>query len=143
MKSKSFVGVAAAAALGAAGWYWAAGSRRRAVERLRREARRLLAVRRDELEALRSAAGAGELAADALGPVPLDGAALDAVRVEDGAAVLALRGGRAAAWLSSKPLEQLEGVRCRTWWGSARPGVLYTEELRGGWYAGYACLGWS
>ena len=75
--------------------------------------------------------------------MPLDGVELDALRVEDGAAVLVLRSGRAAAWLSSKPLEQLEGVRCRTWRGSARPGVLYTEELRGGWHAGYACLGWS
>ena len=141
MKSKSFVGVAAAAALGAAGWYWAAGSRRRAVERLRREARRLLAVRRDELEALRSAAGAGELAADALGPVPLDGAELESVRMENGAAVLTLRGERCAAWLSSEPLARL-GVHGQPWQGSARPGALYTEYLGNGWYAGYACLGW-
>ena len=27
--------------------------------------------------------------------------------------------------------------------GSARPGVLYTEYLGSGWYAGYACLGWG
>ncbi len=46
--------------------------------------------------------------------------------MEDGAAVLALRGVKAAAWLSS-----------------ARPGVLYTEYLGSGWYAGYACLGWG
>ena len=52
MKNKTWMGVAAAAAVGAAGWYWAAGSRRRAVEHLRREAKRLLAVRRDELAAL-------------------------------------------------------------------------------------------
>ena len=141
MKSKSFVGVAAAAALGAAGWYWAAGSRRRAAGRLRREARRLLAVRRDELEALRSAAGAGELAADALGPVPLDGAELESVRMENGAAVLTLRGERCAAWLSSEPLARL-GVHGKPWQGSARPGALYTEYLGNGWYAGYACLGW-
>ena len=46
MKNKTWMGVAAAAAVGAAGWYWAAGSRRRAVEHLRREAKRLLAVGR-------------------------------------------------------------------------------------------------
>ena len=142
MKKNTILGAALVAA-GAAAWYVAAGSRRGQVERLRREARRLLRVRRDELDALREAAERGELPHDALGPVPLDGVELDALRVEDGAAVLVLRSGRAAAWLSSKPLEQLEGVRCRPWRGSARPGVLYTEALGGGWHAGYACLGWS
>ena len=142
MKKDTILGAVLVAA-GAAAWYAAANSRRGQVERLRREVHRMLSVRRDELEALREAAGRGELPHDALGPVPLDGVALDAVRVEDGAAVLVLRSGRAMAWLSSRPLEQLEGVRCRTWRGSARPGVLYTEELRGGWHAGYACLGWS
>ena len=97
---------------------------------------------RDELAALRSAAEAGELDAGALGPVPLDGAALESVRMEDGAAVLALRGEKAAAWLSSEPLDRL-GVYSVPWRGSARPGVLYTEYLGSGWYAGYACLGWG
>ena len=106
------------------------------------EAKRLLAVRRDELAALRSAAEAGELDAGALGPVPLDGAALESVRMEDGAAVLSLRGEKAAAWLSSEPLDRL-GVYSVPWRGSARPGVLYTEYLGSGWYAGYACLGWG
>ena len=132
MKKNTILGAALVAA-GAAAWYVAAGSRRGQVERLRR----------DELEALRDAAQAGELPHDALGPVPLDGAELDAVRVEKGTAVLILRGGRAAAWLSSGPLEELDGVRCRPWRGSARPGVLYTEALGDGWYAGYACLGWN
>ena len=97
---------------------------------------------RDELAALRSAAEAGELDAGALGPVPLDGAALESVRMEDGAAVLSLRGEKAAAWLSSEPLDRL-GVYSVPWRGSARPGVLYTEYLGSGWYAGYACLGWG
>ena len=95
-----------------------------------------------ELAALRAAAEAGELDAGALGPVPLDGAALESVRMEDGAAVLALRGEKAAAWLSSEPLDRL-GVYSVPWRGSARPGVLYTEYLGSGWYAGYACLGWG
>ena len=97
---------------------------------------------RDELAALRSAAEAGELDAGALGPVPLDGTALESVRMEDGAAVLSLRGEKAAAWLSSEPLDRL-GVYSVPWRGSARPGVLYTEYLGSGWYAGYACLGWG
>ena len=84
---------------------------------------------------------AGELAADALGPVPLDGVELESVRLENGAAVLTLRGERGAAWLSSVPLAQL-GIHGQPWRGSARPGALYTEYLGGGWYAGYACLGW-
>ena len=53
------------------------------------------------------------------------------------------RGGRAAAWLASQPLDVLTDVRCVPWRGSARPGVLYTEHLGDGWYAGYACLGWN
>ena len=98
-------------------------------------------MRRDELAALCAAAEAGELAADALGPVPLDGVELESVRLENGAAVLTLRGERGAAWLSSVPLAQL-GIHGQPWRGSARPGALYTEYLGGGWYAGYACLGW-
>ena len=35
------------------------------------------------------------------------------------------------------------GVYSVPWRGSARPGVLYTEYLGSGWYAGYACLGWG
>ena len=107
MKKKTLLGVAAAAAVGAAGWYLAAGGRKNQIEHIRREAKRLLAVRRDELAALRSAAEEGELDAGALGPVPLDGAALESVRMEDGAAVLSLRGEKAAAWLSSEPLDRL------------------------------------
>lgn len=142
MKKKTLLGVAAAAAVGAAGWYLATGGRKNQIEHIRREAKRLLAVRRDELAALRSAAEAGELDAGALGPVPLDGTALESVRMEDGAAVLSLRGEKAAAWLSSEPLDRL-GVYSVPWRGSARPGVLYTEYLGSGWYAGYACLGWG
>ena len=68
MKKKTLLGVAAAAAVGAAGWYLAAGGRKNQIEHIRREAKRLLAVRRDELAALRSAAEEGELDAGALGP---------------------------------------------------------------------------
>ena len=100
MKKKTLLGVAAAAAVGAAGWYLAAGGRKNQIEHIRREAKRLLAVRRDELAALRSAAEEGE------------------------------------------PLDRL-GVYSVPWRGSARPGVLYTEYLGSGWYAGYACLGWG
>ena len=50
MKKKTLLGVAAAAAVGAAGWYLAAGGRKNQIEHIRREAKRLLAVRRDELE---------------------------------------------------------------------------------------------
>ena len=92
MKKKTLLGVAAAAAVGAAGWYLAAGGRKNQIEHIRREAKRLLAVRR--------------------------------------------------AWLSSEPLDRL-GVYSVPWRGSARPGVLYTEYLGSGWYAGYACLGWG
>ena len=144
MKRKTWIGLAGAAAAAAAGavsWYWAAERRKGAVERLRREAKRLLAVRKDELAALRAAAEVGELAADALGPVPLDGVELESVRLENGAAVLALRGERGVAWLSSEPLDRLD-VPSVPWRGSACPGVLYTEYLGSGWYAGYACLGW-
>ena len=143
MKKSTLVKTAALAAAGIAGWYLTGNSRKGQVERVRREVHRLCSVRRDELEAVRTAAKEGELAADALGPVPLDGVELDAIRVEKGAAILSLRGGRAAAWLASKPLDALTEVRCLPWRGSARPGVLYTEYLGDGWYAGYACLGWN
>ena len=106
MKKHTILGLTLAAA-GAAGWCWAAGNRRRSVERIRRECKRLLAVRKDELEALRRAAESGELAADHLGPVPLDGAALESLRLEDGAAVLAVQraaepAGRARRALAGK-----------------------------------------
>ncbi|OUO31083.1 toxin-antitoxin system antitoxin subunit [Flavonifractor sp. An306] len=143
MKKSTLVKTAALAAAGIAGWYLTGNSRKGQVERVRREVYRLLSVRRDELNALREAAKQGEFPSDALGPVPLDGVELDAIRVEDGAAVLVLRGGRAAAWLASQPLDVLTDVRCVPWRGSARPGVLYTEHLGDGWYAGYACLGWN
>ena len=115
MKKKTLLGVAAAAAVGAAGWYLAAGGRKNQIEHIRREAKRLLAVRRDELAALRSAAEEGELDAGALGPVPLDGAALESVRMEDGAAVLSLRGEKAAVQRAAGPaggvLRALAGER--------------------------------
>ena len=143
MKKPTMIKAAALAAAGIAGWYLTGNSRKGQVEQIRREVHRLCSVRKDELDALRTAAKNGELAADALGPVPLDGVELDSIRVEGGAAILMLRGGRAAAWLASKPLDTMTEVRCVPWRGNARPGVLYTEHLGDGWYAGYACLGWN
>ena len=73
MKKSTVVKTAALAAAGIAGWYLTGNSRKGQVEKIRREVHRLRNVRRDELEAVRAAAKNGELAADALGPVPLDG----------------------------------------------------------------------
>ena len=139
MKKTTLLGVAALAAAGAAGWWAAAGSRRR-IETMRREAKRLLAVRRDELDALRAAAEAGEPVGDAMGPVPLDGAELDSIRFEDGLAVVVLRGSGAMAWVSSGPLGGLQKVRTTPWRGTALPGVLYAEYLGAGWYGTYALV---
>ena len=72
MKKRTIFGVALAAA-GAAGWYLAANRRKNQMEIIREQVRKLLAVRRDELQALRKAAQAGELAAQGLSTQPLDG----------------------------------------------------------------------
>ncbi len=141
MKKRTILGMAAAAA-GTAGWVLAANRRKSQVEVVRREAWRLLKVRRDELEALRAAAEVGELAADALGPVPLDGARLDGIRLEDGVLTITLSSRDAIAWLSNRPLEELD-VPNQPWRGKARPGVLYTESLGDGWYSGCACRRWG
>ena len=50
MKKKTLLGVAAAAAVGAAGWYLAAGGRKNQIEHIRREAKRLLAENRDAMD---------------------------------------------------------------------------------------------
>ena len=142
MKKGVILGVVAAAAAGTVGWLFTADRRKNRVELVRREARRLLAIRRDELKALRTAAEAGELPSDALGPVPLEGAAMESVRVEDGAVTVTLSSGEAVAWVSSQPMERLE-VPVQPWKGNAHPGVLYTEQLGEGWFAGYACRRWS
>ncbi len=142
MKKGMLFGVAAAAAVGAVGWLFTADRRKSRVEVVRREARRLLDVRRDELEALRVAAEKDELPADVLGPVPLEGAQVEDLRMEEGAVTVTLSSGEATAWLSSQPLERLD-VPVQPWKGNAHPGVLYTEELGDGWYAGYACRRWS
>ncbi|MFR2331803.1 MAG: toxin-antitoxin system antitoxin subunit [Flavonifractor plautii] len=127
--------------VGAAGWYLAAGGAKPGSSTSAgRPAPAGGAA--DELAAPAFRRGGWRADAGALGPVPLDGAALESDRMEDGAAVLALRGEKAAAWLSSEPLDRL-GVYSVPWRGSARPGVLYTEYLGSGWYAGYACLGWG
>ena len=140
MKKSTILGLTAAA-LGAAAWYVSANRRQDRVELIRREVKRLLAVRRDELNALRTAAAAGEMPEDLLGPVPLGGVELDSIRLEHGMAAILLRGHGALAVLSSEPLDLVD-VRALPWRGSARPGVLYTEYLGDGWYAGYACQGW-
>ena len=143
MNRASIIKAAALTAIGVGGWYLSENSRRIQVERIRREVHRLRNVRRDELNALKSAALSGHVDPGALGPVPLDGAVLDTIRIERGSVILTLKGSRTAAWLSSRPLDDLTDVTCRSWRGRARPGVLYTETMGGGWYAAYACLGWS
>lgn len=141
MKKRAIFGVVLAAA-GAAGWYLTANRRKNQMEILREQVRKLLAVRRDELQLLRKAAQAGELPSEGLSTQPLDGLGVEAVRLEDGALTVCLCNGAARAWLSDQPLDRLN-VHQQPWRGSARPGVLYTENLGDGWYVGYACLHWS
>lgn len=141
MKKRAIFGVVLAAA-GAAGWYLTANRRKNQMEIIREQIRKLLAVRRDELQLLRKAAQAGELPSEGLSTQPLDGLEVEAVRLEDGALTVCLCNGAARAWLSDQPLDRLN-VHQQPWRGSARPGVLYTENLGDGWYVGYACLHWS
>ena len=140
MKKRAIFGVVLAA--GAAGWYLTANRRKNQMEIIREQVRKLLAVRRDELQLLRKAAQAGELPSEGLSTQPLDGLEVEAVRLEDGALTVCLCNGAARAWLSDQPLDRLN-VHQQPWRGSARPGVLYTEDLGDGWYVGYACLHWS
>lgn len=141
MKKRAIFGVALAAA-GAAGWYLTANRRKNQMEIIREQVRKLLAVRRDELQLLRKEAQAGELPSEGLSTQPLDGLEVEAVRLEDGALTVCLCNGAARAWLSDQPLDRLN-VHQQPWRGSARPGVLYTENLGDGWHVGYACLHWS
>lgn len=142
MKKRTIVGMAAAAAVGAVGWCLTAARRKNQVEIIREQVRRLLAVRRDQLQALRKAAQDGELKAEALSTEPLEGLEIESVRLEEGVLTVCLYNGGARAWLSDQPLDRLH-VYTQPWRNSARPGVLYTENLGDGWYAGYACLHWS
>lgn len=141
MKKRAIFGVVLAAA-GAAGWYLTANRRKNQMEIIREQVRKLLAVRRDELQLLRKAAQAGELPSEGLSTQPLDGLEVEAVRLEDGALTVCLCNGAARAWLSNQPLDRLN-VHQQPWRGSARPGILYTENLGDGWHVGYACLHWS
>ncbi|OUO10752.1 toxin-antitoxin system antitoxin subunit [Flavonifractor sp. An4] len=141
MKKRAIFGVVLAAA-GAAGWYLTANRRKNQMEIIREQVRKLLAVRRDELQLLRKAAQAGELPSEGFSTQPLDGLEVEAVRLEDGALTVCLCNGAARAWLSDQPLDRLN-VHQQPWRGSARPGVLYTENLGDGWHVGYACLHWS
>ena len=141
MKKRAIFGVARAAA-GAAGWYLTANRRKNQMEIIREQIRKLLAVRRDELQLPRKAAQAGELPSEGLRTQPLDGLEVEAVRLEDGALTVCLCNGGARAWLSDQPLDRLN-VHQQPWRGSARPGVLYTENLGDGWHVGYDCLHWS
>ena len=140
MKKRAIFGVVLAA--GAAGWYLTANRRKNQMEIIREQVRKLLAVRRNELQELRKAAQVGELAPQNLSTQPLDGLEVEAVRLEDGALTVCLCNGAARAWLSDQPLDRLN-VHQQPWRGSARPGVLYTENLGDGWHVGYACLHWS
>lgn len=142
MKKRTIVGMAAAAAMGAVGWCITAARRKDQVEVIREQLRRMLAVRRDQFQALRKAAQAGDLMPETLSTEPLDGLKLESVRLEDGILTVCLYNGRARAWLSDQSMNRMQ-VYTQPWRGSARPGVLYTESLGDGWYAGYACLHWS
>lgn len=142
MKKRTIFGMAVAAAAGTAGWYLTAKRRKGQVEVIRGQVLRLLAMRRDELQALRKTAASGELPAETLGLESIDGLEVESVRLEDGALTVCLYNGGARAWLSDQPLGRLD-VYTLPWRGNARPGVLYTESLGDGWYAGYACLHWS
>lgn len=142
MKKHTIIGMAVAAAAGTVGWCITARRRKSQVDEIRYQVRRLLAAKRNELDALRKAAEAGELKPELLGPVPMEGMDVEAVRLEDGLLTLSLGNKGARAWLSDRPLDELP-VHTQPWQGSARPGVLYTESLGDGWYAGYACLRWK
>lgn len=140
MKKRTMIGMAVAAAAGAAGVYWTAGRRKGQVETIRGQLLELMAAQRSGLQTMRQAAEGGELTAEALGAV--DGLKAESVRLEDGALTVCFSNGKAKAWLSDQPLDRLD-VYTLPWRGGARPGVLYTESLGDGWYAGYACLHWS
>ena len=142
MKKRTIVGMTVAAAAGTVGWCVTARRRKSQVDEIRCQVRRLLAVRRDALEALRKAAGAGELKPELLGPTPMAGISVESVRLENGLLTLSIGNEGAHAWLSDRPLDDLP-VHTQPWQGSARPGVLYTESLGDGWYAGYICLRWK
>ena len=87
MKKRTIVGMAVAAAAGAAGWYVTARGRKNQVEAIREQLLRMLALRRDELQALRKAAENGELAADSLSAEPVGGLEVESVRLEEGASM--------------------------------------------------------
>lgn len=142
MKKRTIVGMAVAATAGAVGWYLTASRRKNQVETIREQLLRMLAVRRDELQALRKAAESGELATNALSGEPMEGLEVESVRLEEGALTVCLYNGQARVWLSNQPLDRLD-VYHQPWHGTARPGVLYIENLGDGWYSGYACLHWS
>ena len=141
MKKRTIFGVTLAAA-GAAGWYLTAKSRKNQVEVIREQVRQLLAVRRDELQNLRRASQPEQLNPERLSAEPVAGIEVESVRLEKGVLTVALNNGEARAGLSNEPLDRLI-VRTQPWKGSARPGVLYTENLGDGWYVGYACLHWN
>ena len=141
MKKRTIFGVTLAAA-GAAGWYLTAKGRKNQVEVIREQVRQLLAVRRDELQELRKASQPEQLNPERLSAEPVAGIEVESVRLEKGVLTVALNNGEARAWLSNEPLDRLN-VRTQPWKGSARPGVLYTENLGDGWYVGYACLHWN
>lgn len=142
MKKKTLLGVAAAAAVGAAGWYLAAGGRKNQIEHIRGRPSACWRCGGTSWPPCAPLRRRESWTPAPWGRYPWTGRRWSPSGWRTGPRCSPCGGRRRRAWLSSEPLDRL-GVYSVPWRGSARPGVLYTEYLGSGWYAGYACLGWG